>query len=56
MHEKVFSQKKIKTILGFSKAIGVLSPPYILLDKFECSVHIYKGPWFTGAYRIFDGE
>ena len=44
MHKKVFSQNKIKKIFGFNKAIGVLSPPCLVIDKFECSVHIYRGP------------
>ena len=44
MDKKVFSHKKIKTIFDFSKAIGVLSPPYLVIDKLECSDHIYRGP------------
>ena len=39
--KKVFSQK----ILGVSKTIGVLSPLYLVIDKFECSFHICRGPW-----------
>jgi hypothetical protein len=22
-----------------------LSPPYLVMANFECSVHIYRGPW-----------
>ena len=44
---KKTKQKKNKKKLGFSKAIGVLSPPYLAIDKFECSVHIYRGPWIN---------
>ena len=25
--------------------MAVLSPAYLVSDKFECYVHIYRGPW-----------
>ena len=40
VQESIFTKKN-----GFSKAMGGLSPPYLVIDKFECSVHIYRGPW-----------
>ena len=48
VHKKVFSPKKK---LGFSKAIGGLSPPYLAIDKFECSVHIYRDPWINSRAK-----
>ena len=45
MHIKVFSLLFSKKILGLSKAKGFLSPPYLLMANFECSVPIYSGPW-----------
>ena len=33
MHRKVFSPKKIRGILGISKDIGFLSPPYYVFDN-----------------------
>ena len=42
--KKYFQKQKLKKIVGFRKAIGVLSPPYLVMEKFECSVHIYSGP------------
>ena len=48
MHKKVFSQKKS----SFSKSMGVLSPPYLVIDKFECSVHMDRGPWLVQFYQL----
>ena len=35
MHKKVFSQKK--NIYGFCKAMEVLSPPFLVIDKFQAA-------------------
>ena len=34
--------------------MGVLSPPYLVIDKFECSVNIYRGPWIN--YRLEESD
>ena len=31
--KKYFQKQKLKKIVGFHKAIGVLSPPYLVIDK-----------------------
>ena len=44
---KVFSHFFSKKTLGLSKAIGVFEFPLPCNRKFECSVHIFRGPWAT---------
>ena len=45
MHRKILLyKKKIKKILGISKAIGVIVSPLLCIWQFECSVHIFRGP------------
>ena len=36
-----------KKFMLASCSMGVLSPPppYLVIDKYECSVQIYRGPW-----------
>ena len=36
--------KKIKKILGISKAIRIFESPLLCIWQFECSVHIFRGP------------
>ena len=43
MLRKLFSHFLKKYILGLSKAIV----PLPCNGKFECSVHIFRGPWFS---------
>ena len=31
--------------MGISKAIRVFESPYYVFGNFECSVHIFRGPW-----------
>jgi hypothetical protein len=52
MHRKVFSLFFTKKILGFSKAKGFLCPPYLVIANFECSVHIYRGPWIVSIFDV----
>ena len=33
-------------IFGISKAIRVFESPLLCIWQFECSVHIFRGPWF----------
>ena len=56
MHEKVFSLLFSKKILDLSKAKGFLSPPYLVLANFECSVHIYRDPCFRVLSKELDGS
>ena len=45
----------LKKILSLNEDIvlGGLSPPYLVMVNFECSVHFFRGPWLrpTGQLR-----
>ena len=36
---------KSQKIVGLSKHLRVLSPPYLDILNLECSIHFFRGPW-----------
>ena len=51
--------KKIKKILGTSKAIRIFESPLLCIWQFECSVHIFRGPWVVeeiDVIKLLDTE
>ena len=53
MHRKKNLIKKIKKILGISKAIRVFESPLRCIWQFECSAHIFRGPCPTQQALMF---
>jgi hypothetical protein len=50
MHRKKISWTEFKKILDISKAIRVFVFPLLCIWQFECSVHIFRGPWYVKLY------